>query len=97
MSSPRSRILDRDNIAALIEIVTAADTGLEHSVILEVITAVALHPNVRARLRHTLDGIPDPLRSAEPTMPRQVQKFLRALIDAGWRIGLSESASPRIQ
>ncbi len=83
MSSPRSRIPDRDNIAALIEVVTAADTRLEHSVILEVITAVALHPNVRARLRRTLDGMNDPLRSAEPTMPRQVQKLLRTLIDAG--------------
>lgn len=83
MSDPHSHTLDHDNIEAIIKVVTAADIGLERPAILKAIMTVAKNPNVRSRLRRTLDEIPDPLTSAEPTMPRQVQRFLRALIDAG--------------
>lgn len=76
-------MLDQDSIEAIIEVVTAADTGLERPEILNAIMKVAKNPNVRSRLRRTLQEIPDPLQSAEPTMPRQTQRFLRALIDAG--------------
>lgn len=74
---------DQDSIEAIIEVVTAADTGLERPVILNAVVTVAKNPNVRSRLRRTLQEIPDPLKSAEPTMPRQAQRFLQALIDAG--------------
>ncbi len=76
-------MLDQDNIETIIKVVTAADTGLERPEILNAVMTVAKYPNVRARLRRTLQDMPDPLRSAEPTMPRQTQRFLRALIDAG--------------
>lgn len=76
-------MLDQDSIEAIIEAVAAADTGLERPEILKVVVTVAKNPNVRSRLRRTLQEIPDPLQSAEPTMPRQIQRFLRALIDAG--------------
>lgn len=79
----RSNIRDADSIEAIINIVTAADTGLERPEILTALMTVAKNPNVRSRLRRTLQEIPDPLKSAEPTMPRQSQRFLRALIDAG--------------
>lgn len=76
-------MLDQDSIEAIIEVVTAADTGLERPELLNAIMKVAKNPNVRSRLRRTLQEMPDPLQSAEPTMPRQTQRFLRALIDAG--------------
>jgi len=74
---------DEDSIEAIIEAVTAADTGLARPVILNAVMTVAKNPNVRSRLSRTLQELLDPLKSAEPTMPRQVQRFLRALIDAG--------------
>lgn len=83
MTPPPLRYADRDNIEAIIKIVTAAETGLERLAIEGAIRAAAASPNVRSRLRRTLDEIPDPLTSADPAMPRQCQQFLRALLEAG--------------
>lgn len=81
--NPSRQYVDHDNIEAIVEIVTAVETGLERHAIVGAIRAVAVNPNVRSRLRRTLQEIPDPLLCADPGMPQQAQRFLRALLDAG--------------
>lgn len=83
MTDHRWHAPDQENITVIEGLVAAAGAGLDPTEIRQVIAVVTTRPNARTRLRNSLERIPDPLTSGTPFAPRQVQRFLRALIDAG--------------
>ena len=83
MSDHRNRARDEENTATILSIVQAAGTGLEAEKVVKVLAEVTTRPNARTRLRNSLEASPNPLTSGDPLAPRQIQRFLRALIAAG--------------